>query len=151
MLFAAVITVMFLTGFQCRKSDPLASRESLLTGGPWHYANTMLKYDDGTEDLGPADICKQDDTYTYEVNGDVTVQYGPNDCGVVGVDGKYATWELSADYKSLTEVYTREMFGIPAGSTVVYGIKVLTDYQMIIFRTVTESGKTFEEYTYYSR
>ena len=149
-LLVTVIAAMPLLSFQCR-DIPVENNATRLTGGPWNYDNTKLTYDDGTIDLGPADPCKQDDQFTFEANGNATVLYGPNNCGTAGISGKYGTWELVDNLKSLKIKYNRDMFDIAGGTTVTYSIRVLNDNQLIFFRTVAESGKTFEEETSYSK
>ena len=149
-LFVAVIAAMPLLSFQCR-DIPVENNATRLTSGPWKYDNTKLTYDDGTIDIGPGDPCKQDDQFIFEVNGDATVLYGPNNCGTAGISGKYGTWELVDNDKFVKVVYNRDMFDITGGTTVTYAIRVLNDDQLVFLRTVTESGKTFEEETSYSR
>ena len=151
LLLVAVIAAMPLLSFRCGRDLPVVDNETRLTSGPWKYANTMLKYDDGTTDFGPADACKQDDQFTFEVDGDAIVTYGPNNCSTAGISGKYGTWQLVDNDKSIKIVYNRDMFDIAAGTTVTYGILVLNDDQLVFSRMVTESGKTFQEDTYYSK
>ncbi|HYF30057.1 MAG TPA: hypothetical protein VD993_02955 [Chitinophagaceae bacterium] len=124
---------------------------SRLSGGPWKHITTTLKYDDGTIDYGALDDCKKDDVYVFEAKGDVTVTHGAIPCSTDPADGKYATWMVTDNETKLKEVYTRDMLGEVAGTTVIYDILSLNDVQLVISRMVNEPGKTYQEINIYNR
>jgi hypothetical protein len=122
-----------------------------LTASAWKFSGVILRYDDGTTDNDLLDICKSEDLYQYEINGDATVTYGPIPCSQDPANGIFASWELIDNATKLKEVYTRDMLGETAGNTVIYNVDFINDNKLVISRTVVEPGKTYTEINTYRR
>lgn len=154
---AFIVAVVFVS---CQKEDSISSPAlvnyagkgkqvvaSKLTEGDWKLSSVTLKYSDGTTDTDPLDICKSDDLYSYETNGDATVVYGTAVCSVTAgeTNGKFASWELIENGVKLKEVYTRDLLGEPLGSVVIYTVDFINSSKLIISRVIIEPGKTYTE------
>lgn len=124
---------------------------SRLTNGAWIFSDITLKYDNGDIDDDSLDICKTDDLYKYETNGDATITHGVFPCSIDPSNGKYADWKLIENGTKLKETFTRDVFGETAGNIVIYKVEFISDSKLIVSRIIVEPGKTYTEISTYIR
>jgi len=122
-----------------------------ITGGDWKFTTAWIKYSDGEIDSSYEDECKWDDLYKYESNGDATFVHGALPCGTDPADGKFANWELLKDGTELKEVYTRDMWSETEGSVVEYKVEFISNHKLTLSRILIEPGKSFIQYSTYTK
>lgn len=158
-LFVSLLVIMVFASCQKDLEAPAAagntsgsglpSVSSRLTSGNWKFTGSIIKYSDGTVDNTPPDICKTDDLYQYETDGDATVTFGMFPCGTDPASGKYADWQLVDGGARLVETYTRNIFNVTAGAVLIYNIEFISDRKLILSRNIIEAGKTYTEINTY--
>ncbi len=159
--FSVIVFGLLFTS--CQKDDYIPETPSLtdineiknaIEASPWIFKNSAVVYSPDAVETGPTEPCKDDDLYTFQLNGNAEVVYGPNNCGFYSaeINGKYASWELDPNGQTLKMVYSRDMpGGYLAGDVIVWRVDYITTKKLVIKRLVTEPGKSYTLVDTYKR
>ncbi|RNI22675.1 lipocalin family protein [Rufibacter latericius] len=105
-----------------------ASGEQILYTYRWNLKSKM--HTTPNPDVEDIEDCETDDSFVYNENGTMAVNYGTKPCTFDGFN-TYSTWSLSDDEKTFTQTYA-SVFDPTQVTTETYTVKSLTKDRLVM-------------------
>lgn len=125
-----------------------ASGEQIITSNNWQFKSKQnVTSGQPVDDLAE---CLEDDVFSYEMDGTMSVAYGAMPCTFDGFT-EYTTWTLSEDEKTFTQTYVSVFDPTQAATVETYNVTKLTKDEMVleIFFDLSDFGLSDnEKYVY---